>query len=82
MIDLVNTILASPQARLIVDKVQKQLEAEQRKRTQDHSVEEYWIIDADKEILEQYILNEQGIYELNPLFRFLFLFYLYLFSCY
>jgi len=31
---------------------------------QDHGVEEYWIIDADKEILEQYILKN-GSYELN-----------------
>ena len=32
MLDLVNTILESPQAKLIIDKVQKRLIAEQQKR--------------------------------------------------
>lgn len=30
-----------------------------------HHVAEYWIVDSEKEIVEQYFLGEDGVYELN-----------------
>lgn len=30
-----------------------------------HGVAEYWIIDADRAVLEQYVLSENGDYELR-----------------
>jgi Uma2 family endonuclease len=30
-----------------------------------HGIKEYWIIDADKETIEQYLINSESIYELH-----------------